>query len=408
MKHKILMLGTYPIDPPFHGGQKRTKAIIDKYRKLGHEVKYISICTPGYSQYSATDFLVNTEKMQSLWHLPSSTFTEITVCKESAKNLDIVEKIKNIISSFRPTLVSYEQGYMYAFIKSFKDQLGLINIPIIFSAHNVEWIMKKDIALSDGCEEIEIEPYINEIRNLEKELLEKAELTLAVTKSDADTFKQLTHDAKFIIAPNGISPICPSEKAISFWNEFYKNNQIENKIIFVASGHPPNLHGLLTLIDGVGFLKYHDRIMVAGGVSNSLKYMFDTSIDVQIATLKNRMILCGTLSEDLLQGLITTADAIILPILVGGGSNLKTAEAIIADKPIIASTCAMRGYEQYLNIPNLYIADTADDFQNKILEAINSPLIKRNTTQKQLASQVLWDACLKPLETIFNESKFNV
>lgn len=401
MKHRILMFGTYPINPAIHGGQKRISAIIDKYRKLGHEVKYISLCTPGYSQYSATDFLVNNEIIKTLHSLPSFTFSEIIVCKESKKDLNIVNRIKKIISSFKPTLVSYEQGYVYAFIKNFKDQLGLLGIPIIFSTQNVEWLMKRDIALSSGCGEKEIELYINEIKNLERELLERAKYTLVVTQVDANLFKQLCASATIITVNNGINPPNPTKKAISFWNKFYNENQINNKIVYVASDHPPNLHGLRTFIDGVGFLPYHDRIIVAGGLCNSLKRTIQDSIDLQIATLKTRMILTGVLSEELLQGLIATANAIILPITVGGGSNLKTAEAIISEKPIIASPQALRGYLQFIHFPNIYIADTAKEFQHKILEAINTSFIKKNHEEKKLASQVLWEMCLKPLEFIF-------
>ncbi|PIT24906.1 hypothetical protein BGI37_08005 [Snodgrassella alvi] len=407
MKHRILMFGTYPIYPAIHGGQKRVAAIIDKYRELGHEVKYVSVCTPGYSQYSDSDFLVSSETMRSLADLPSLAFTEITVCKESVNDLTIVNKIRSIILTFNPTIVSYEQGYVYAFIKNFKDMLGLLDLKIIFSSQNVEWVMKKEIALASGCNEKKIQPYVEDIKKLEKELLEKADYSLAVTKADADSFNQLTDNAKLLIVPNGIKSLSPDENSIELWRNFFDEHQIRHKIIFIASDHPPNLQGLRTFIDGVGFLHYRDRIIVAGGICNSLKQMFHNTSDLQVATLKNRMILAGTLSEKLLQGLIATANAIILPIMVGGGSNLKTAEAICAEKPIIASTCAFRGFEQFLKFPNIYIADIANDFQDKILEAIHMPYIERNPAQKKLALEVLWDMCLKPLEVIFEESKFN-
>lgn len=401
MKHKIIILGCYPINPAIHGGQKRITAILDKYQQLGHEVKYISICSPGYTKYSDYDFLVNNETIKTLGSLPNPTFSEIKICQEAINDSNIVKKIKNSISTFNPTIVIYEQGYVYTFIKNFPDQLGLLGLPIIFSSQNVEWIMKKDIALSSGCSEKEIEPYINEIKEMERELLEISDYTLAVTQNDADLLKQLCSSANIIVVQNGINRPNPTEKAINFWKQFYQKHQIKRKIVYVGSDHPPNLLGFINLIDGVGFLPYQDKIIIAGGVCNAFKRLCKDSEDLKYSTFKNRIILTGVLGEEYLQGLIATADVIILPILVGGGSNLKTAEAIISEKPIVTTSCALRGYDKFLHFANIYIADNPQDFQNKILQALDTLLVVRNKEEKLLSSQVLWDYCLKPLDYLF-------
>lgn len=401
-KQRILIIGTYPIHPAMHGGQKRTSAIIAKYRELGHEVKYVSICTPGnYPRYSASDLRVNDDAMRKTHKLPSPTFTELITCREAAKDLRIVKKFKSIVSSFKPTAIQYEQGYGYEFTRSIKGESGIEGVNAIFSSHNVEWMMKRDIALSEGCANEGIDQYVTAVRDLEVDLLERSSYTIAVSKADASIYAESTlKPIKFIIAHNGINPLQPTPHAEEFWRELYNRENVTKVAVFIASAHPPNLHGFRTLIDGIGFLPFSYRIVIAGGVSDILKQMVKKTSDIQLATLRNRVILAGRLSEEKLQGLISTADVVILPILEGGGSNLKTAEALVSAKPVVATSHAYRSYEEYRELPNTYIADDPVGFQQATLRALDSPYRQRTEKQARAVSKVLWEQCLQPLEQI--------
>ena len=46
----------------------------------------------------------------------------------------------------------------------------------------------------------------------------------------------------------------------------------------------------------------------------------------------------------------------LLPITYGGGSNLKTAEALLTGHPIIATAKAFRGCEVFTDMPGMIIA----------------------------------------------------
>lgn len=399
-KQRILIIGTYPIHPAMHGGQKRTSAIIAKYHELGHEVKYVSICTPGnYPRYSASDLRVNDDAMRKTHKLPSPTFTELVTCREAAKDSRIVKKFKSIADSFKPTVVQYEQGYGYEFTRSISEGSGIDGADVIFSSHNVEWAMKRDIALSEGCTEDDIESYVTAVRDLELELLERSSHAIVVSQADAAVYAEaVSRPVKFTIAHNGINPLHPSQHAEEYWRELYDKEGVTKVAVFVASAHPPNLHGFRALVDGIGFLPFSYRIVIAGGVADILKQMIKKTSDIQLATLRNRVILAGRLSEEKLQGLISTADAVILPILEGGGSNLKTAEALVSAKPIVATSHAYRSYEEYKELPNTYIADDPVGFQQAILQALDSPYRERDEEQARAVNKVLWEHCLQPLE----------
>lgn len=403
-KQRILILGTYPVYPAMHGGQKRTAALIAKYEALGHEVKYLSICTPGnYPRYSANDLRIEKTAMnKALAPLPSPTFTELAVCRAAAHDDHIVGQFKKVVSRFKPTLVEYEQGYVYEFVKGINDN-PLDGVDIIFSSHNVEWQMKQEIALTEGCTTEDITSYVEAVRDLEVELLTVAKYVVVVTDADAAAYQVMVRESvvKTIIAHNGINPLDLATADRHYWQELKKKSGVERLIVYVASAHPPNLHGFRKLIDGVGFLPFTARIVIAGGVSDILRTMTKKTADIQLSTLQNRTILAGRLSEERLQGLIAEADAIMLPILEGGGSNLKTAEAIIADKPIVATSHAFRAYEAYEHYPNTYIADTPESFQQGILKALYTPTVARSEAEQDQAVDVTWERCLMPLEIIF-------
>lgn len=403
---RILILGTYPIRPAMHGGQKRTAALIAKYEALGHEVLYVSICTPGnYPRYGANDLRIEKEAMhKAVASLPSPTFTELAVCRTAAHDDHIVSRFRKAVDRFKPTLVEYEQGYAYAFVKELGDTT-LEGVDVIFSSHNVEWQMKQEIARTEGCTPEAIEGYVEAVRDLEAELLTIAKRVIVVTEADAKAYQVMVRDSesKTVVAHNGINAFDQETADRHYWQELKKKSGVDRLIVYVASAHPPNLHGFRKLIDGVGFLPFTARIVIAGGVSDILRNMTKKTADIQLATLQNRAILAGRLSEERLQGLIAESDAIILPILEGGGSNLKTAEAIVANKPIVATSHAFRSYEAYEHYPNTYIADTAETFQQAILKALYTPVVARSDEEQQQAAEVTWARCLEPVEAIFTE-----
>jgi hypothetical protein len=64
--------------------------------------------------------------------------------------------------------------------------------------------------------------------------------------------------------------------------------------------------------------------------------------------------------------LIANAHALPLPIGYGGGSNVKTAEALAAGRPIVATGAAFRGFDEYRSLPSVTLADTPLAFEAAI------------------------------------------
>jgi len=72
-------------------------------------------------------------------------------------------------------------------------------------------------------------------------------------------------------------------------------------------------------------------------------------------------------SVDDLSQYYSNADAMVIPILLGGGMKVKTAEALMYGKPMFATNEALEGYEVE-GLQNVYRCNTAEEY----IEAINA------------------------------------
>jgi hypothetical protein len=174
---------------------------------------------------------------------------------------------------------------------------------------------------------------------------------------------------------------------------------VEKTAVFVGSAHPPNWAGFLRMIGkGLGFVPGNARIVAAGSISDFFdREVHEDSLDIQDVTFWKRAISAGRLSEEKLRAIINVADIILLPITEGGGSNLKTAEAIIADKKVVTTSHALRSFEWFRDFPNVWVEDDPAKFKKAITIAFTATKKERTDRQQKQAEAVLWENCLKSL-----------
>jgi hypothetical protein len=82
-----------------------------------------------------------------------------------------------------------------------------------------------------------------------------------------------------------------------------------------------------------------------------------------------------------------------LPITIGEGSNLKTAEALESGRPIVGTSKAFRGFESALTLPHVTVADSPIDFRRAVRAVMNKPRYK-NGTPHEIRSLFYWDNTL--------------
>jgi glycosyltransferase involved in cell wall biosynthesis len=258
--------------------------------------------------------------------------------------------------------------------------------------------MKREI-LEGANTSIKItEDVVNIIAELEHNLSSTSDLVVACTTEDVNAHIRMGAK-ETVLAPNGIAPIKSNQNSRNYWETIFKRLGAKQIILFVGSAHPPNWTGFLQMVGkGLGFIPANTRIVVAGSISDYFeREIKPETLEIEDATFWLRAFSVGRLSEERLGALIEQCDIMLLPITEGGGSNLKTAEAILANKKVVTTDHALRSFEWFKKFPNVWVANNQKDFQKYIQEALDTPIRDRTPEQDKLTQQVRWDKCLKEM-----------
>lgn len=394
---RILIFSTYPIKSPSHGGQKRVEAICKSYQEAGLDVTFVAIFFPlHYKEYSRTDIKIPKKYLTTMSENP---FTGDVITGEIIRDdTKLAANIKKLIHKIRPDIIQIEHPFLYIGLEPIIR--GLKKRPkIVFSSHNTEFKMKEEMLQKEGYPKEQIELVKEKIYQVEKSIAVDADLIIVVSPSDKDDLTKMgVPSNKIHIARNGINRTTFSPKDLKYWEEYFQKQSVNKIAVFIGSAHPPNWTGFNQLIGSrVGLLNKDQRIVLAGGISDYFTKYYSSSNPESVIFWK-RVLAVGKLSEARLSALINRADCILLPITEGGGSNLKTAEALLADKPIVCTEYALRSFEEFRSNPNISIATSSDDFVEKISQVLSKPLQKNKEALKSKDLEVLrWAESLKAI-----------
>jgi glycosyltransferase involved in cell wall biosynthesis len=394
-KKKILIIGSYPIVLPQHGGQKRVHAIVTEYKKHFPNVKYVAVFSRWANPASARSDIPVSHRTDTII-MDSNKVEDIITGEAIFKEERVKQRLAKLLQSYRPDIIQLEQVYPYLGLKPLLEELGLDPI-LIFDTHNLESTMKREMYEAAGLAPSITKQLVERLTEVEKELSRRAGLTVAVSPADLDAYRR--YDAKhLVLARNGIYPSASSPAGVKAWQKWFAEKSITHSALYVASAHMPNWHSFLSVIgEGLGFLRPDNRILIAGGLSDFLTKRYKWPATPGSATFWCRAEGCGVLPEDRLGALIAASDVMILPIASGGGSNLKTAEALLSGKPIVATSYAFRAYEKFMDLPTVTIADTPPEFRTAVSNALAAPTPGLSPGQRAELAEVTWPHVLQDL-----------
>ncbi|NTF54431.1 glycosyltransferase [Agrobacterium rhizogenes] len=391
MSANVTHLIPFPITNARHGGQIRARETNLALRRAGFSVSTIEIFDAGAYPFSSptinTSPALASGKWPSAWQI--SDFVAGIALSED-------EQLFAMLMTSLPAktdLLVFEEPWLGKAVLRLRRE-GHLDAPIIFNSYNVEHIAKGKI-LADA-EIADSASYLQEIEELEREIITEAAVVSAVTKEDADCYLSMA-DCNVIIAPNGTVA-----KNRSHLNgiRFHGVDVSSPYALFVGSGHPPNVSGFKEFVmQSLKWLKSHERVVVAGSVCNALLPDVEKSQTPWI--VRDKLCMVGSVSDFELDCLIENSSMLLLPIGYGGGSNLKTAEALITDKPIVATDAAFRGYSKYIGAPGVKFANAADDFGRAMRAIFDDPkTFKRDQATDLLLSHTLSPIVLAAMEAM--------
>nr|WP_160322537.1 glycosyltransferase [Aquabacterium parvum] len=279
-------------------------------------------------------------------------------------------------------IVHVEHPWGMALMRSMRRHPMLTNARIVYSAHNIEHTLFESVAREQGNWNWAARTLTQEIRRIEEAAAAEADITWAVSLADAG---QLMPFAKrCVVAPNGCREL-PKRACSSVFTRLQGRYAL-----FIGTNYSPNVNGFLRMLeDDFSFLPPGTSIQTIGTCVEALSHHAPHRHWQKSERLHHH----GKVSGSLLDSALLNAGVIILPILSGGGTNLKTAEALASGRLVLGTTKAFRGFEDWLHAPGVHFADAPESFRDNLAKL----LLASSSEQSKFHRQGLnWTSALQP------------
>lgn len=394
---RVLVLGSYPCVAPRHGGQIRLAQIIASYRAAGYAVQSLNLYTmEPDTPRGPHDFNFPTHTPWRLWQGRAVPLIEDYCTGLYAAGDEVAYARLGAAVEGEPLLIHFEQPWLLPLIERWRREGRFARALLVYGSQNIEAPLKR--AILDHYQIAEAEAVAAAIDQLERRACAIADLVLAVSASDREQLAGYSN-TETILAANGISAWQASAARLEHWRRQLPATPFA---LFVGSAHPPNISGFFeTFGDSLGFLPPDRRLCVVGSVS---PHIADHPRLQRWGPLNHsRLLPLGMVDDDDLAAIKTLAHVFVLPITEGGGSNIKTAEALFSGKHVLGTPTSFRGFQHWLDLPGVHQIDPGPSpgpgFGHTLAALLDQPLPSASPEHQQRRQQLLWSHTLAPLIT---------
>jgi glycosyltransferase involved in cell wall biosynthesis len=388
---RILQIIPFPTARPRDGGQIRAQQTGKALEAAGITVIRCPIYRAAWQPNAIyqppvvnLDEATHTPRYPHIWQLYDMTNGEVL-----ANDARCFAALKGFVDQTRPDVLMLEHPWLWPAVKKLSDRP-----PVIYNSYNLEAELKCRILRDAGI--TDTDSVAAEIGALERDLVMAAAGISATTEADAAVYRNWT-SGSVVVAPNGaerrerahLHDVLPD--TFKYWWRY---------LLFVASAHPPNVAGFAELVlGGLGAMRSDERIVVAGSVCEPIREYLRNNAVTSLGS--DRLLLLGQVSSFELDCLIENTTGMLLPITYGGGSNLKTAEALLAGRPVIATAKAFRGCEVFTDMAGIIIAETERAFSDAIRRVLSGEV--PSPPQDARLASIVWDKTLQPIVDLVGE-----
>ena len=384
---KVLQFANYKVEEYNQGGKIRCYEIRNTLLESGYDVKTLSFGFGKCDQLK--NYHLEVDESSFFKEVKDGTISDWAICEYILKNEFLLLNLRKLTKKFNPDIMLLEQPFLWPIVNELFEG-GFIDkrCLLVNSTQNIEFKLKESIYQSVFNSTL-TEEYISIVQSMEEDATRSSDITLCVSEIDYNYFKSLNNNAQTYIIPNGTKKYtdCDTE----FWIKKFKGTK--NNWVFVASWHKPNIEGILRLINAGldSFDSKETKLWIFGSVVHPISEF------IKDHSKRNSVIqLIGESSSSEIAGAIESSTGIILPIWEGGGSNLKTAQALVSGKYILSTNYAFRGYEEFASTESLLLTDDAKSF----VKEMNSRRCSTKNINRMGVEVLEWKSILKDLPNI--------
>jgi len=389
---RVLVLGSYPAVNPRHGGQVRLSSIVAAYRARGFQVAQASFF-PAHDFYTQSalgpaDVALPVPALHSWRGKPNAFVEDLAAGDVAAADTRALADLER--HAGKVDFLHLEQPWLLPVVHKLRERGAIGNFELVYGSQNIEHELKRAILHQHhAAEEEEIS---GAVLALERRCAQEAAVVAAVTNEDAQALSAWT-SSPVVLAGNGVTPWHSDESARTRWRERIGPGPFA---LYVASAHPPNIQGLCESFGAsLAGLSPVQRIVLAGHVG---EFVVQTEWFQRWQPLnERRTVTLGVLDIDALSAVRDLAHTFLLPVTSGGGSNLKTAEALYSGRHVVATPLAMRGFEHLSDLPGLRIVQPGADFAAAVSRSLGEPQPAQDALATQRRESLGWPQTLAAL-----------
>lgn len=388
---RILGLGTYPIKRPLHGGQRRVAAFKRFYENRG--ITYTYACIYDGGPYGPSD--VGPDDTTLI--VPSSELGLVSIIgdvmsgRQAVMDAATLRHFVGIAERIAPDALQLEQPFMWPLAKRLRQALDGRKPLLVYSSQNVEAPLKRAILKANGVPSELQRKICTEIEELEAELTREADFIVCVSAADREHYCKLKSPSKVIVVPNGVDrpPMRSMHRTIDALHAFGG----QPYLMTVGSGYSPNIEGICHYVvrGGVFCVPPAKSIAICGGVAGPL--FSHPEYQRYLTANSNRVQFFPDIADSELWAIKQCCHGVMLPIRSGGGSNLKTAEALALGKWTIATQMALRGFEAFSSADGVIIAGDPTGFRHAMREVLKRPPLRISESERIAREALFWDHC---------------
>lgn len=383
MTIRVLQVCPFDIpDEPSAGGQIRIEAIAQAYRAAGCIVDRSCVVTRKRDARRPLDIVMPWLDRVRRKHLGKpSNLGQIRQHWAALTSQRLQSQLgARLTHSYQ--LIHIEHPWDVALMASLTQHPLLANAQTVYSAHNIEHELFESIAREQGNWNIAAQNLAQEIRKIEQDAAKHTDFTWAVSDSDAQQLRPFARQC--IVAPNGCRSLPDHPHPTQF-------DKIRGRYaLFIGANYAPNVNGFLNILgEDFSFLPTGTSIQTIGTCIESLQNHEPHRHWLQTGQLRHN----GKVTEQELDSALLNAGVILLPITSGGGTNLKTAEALASGRQVLGTSKAFRGFDDWKNGQGVHLADSPEIFRDSLAKILCMASCSSPTT-KRLGLN--WSTALQP------------
>jgi glycosyltransferase involved in cell wall biosynthesis len=377
----IAIFSTYPPSEGF-GGPARTYHQRVEIERAGHDVTHVVVeANPSKTEHRPQDVFLLSERpfRGQMDHI----YADVDLGRRAAADRRIVERVRRHLAEREVTLVILEQPFLVDLLEAAAPS----GTTVLYSCQNVEYRLRRDL---ERFQFILDRPKnrADEVREIEAHAAERAAAVTTICETDR---KKMLEDfgVESVLVPNGstVAELASTTRRADSGVDF----------VFAGSSYWPNVGGFAQMATpSLAFLPPTVKIDVIGTAGDDI--LQTPSIARYHSINASRITRRGFLPMHELVDTMRSARAVIVPVFVGEGSNLKSADALACGAPVIMTERATHGYEDVLELDasGVHVVDSAAEFRTVMKQLVELPRVADEVggRRRQLLS---WQSRLQPL-----------